>query len=139
MSTESTTTDTTGNTDTEGTDTTSTAQDLGDAGRKALDAERAARKDAERRATEAEARARGLELADARRRVAADHGLSDAQAQLLAGDTPEAMAAHAGQLLAAFGDAKPANGRPRERLRPGASNTGDAESVAGLAEKILGS
>ena len=92
-----------------------------DTGRdRALAAEREARRDAERRAREAQERADELERAARVRTIAADKGLSDAQAAFLGDGTEEEMAARADELLAAF---KPADDdtyrRPHERLRSG--------------------
>lgn len=79
---------------------------------------------AERRAADAEARALRLE-------VAAEKGLTPNQARRLVGATREELEADAADLLASFPaapaqEATPVNGRPKERLRPGAV----AESLA---------
>ena len=116
--------------------------ELGPGGKAALDAERAARREAERRANEATDRAAKLEAAELRRTVAAAKGLSDAQAKFLAGDDAAAMEKHADELLEAF---KPpeqdrdTRRRPQENLRTGATGATDAEPTMGqVAESILG-
>lgn len=94
------------------------AQEAADA-RKTAD-ERAAERisAAEARAIEAEQRALRLE-------VAAEQGLTPQQARRLVGTTREELEADAADLLASFPaapaqEATPVNGRPKERLRPGA-------------------
>lgn len=132
---------------------------LGDAGKRALDAERKARSDAERRAKEAEARLKALEdegkselerlqgqVAELTKRaegaeskadrfeVAAARGLSLAQARRLVGSTKEELEQDAEEMRTELGlnksgdDGTPAPAtkpRPREDLKPGASNTED--------------
>lgn len=123
---------------------------LGAGGIKALEAERNARREAERRAAAAENRARELELANERRDVAAAKGLTADQAKYLTGDSREALEEAADGLLAAFGaatkdDDRPAGGRaasrPREALRGGASNPDDREvgDAGKVADSILSS
>lgn len=71
---------------------------------------------AEARATEAEARALRAE-------VAADKGLTPAQAKRLVGTTKEELEADADELLSSFkpaDDTEPGVRRPKETLRPGA-------------------
>lgn len=80
---------------------------------------------AEQRATAAERRALVLE-------VAADKGLTPAQAKRLVGDTREDLEADADELLATFTPADderrtPAR-RPKEKLRPGAVPDADDDS-----------
>lgn len=71
-----------------------------------------------------------------RLRVAAAKGLSEVQARRLQGSTQEELEADADELIAAFGgqkDDKPApkgGGRPKETLRPGASNEDDEEVIS---------
>lgn len=102
--------------------------DLGDGGKKALDAERKARRDAEKKTTELEARLREIEDKDkpeitrlteenaqlksqlasrtsetARYKVALDKKLTATQAKRLVGDTEEELAADADELLADLG------------------------------------
>lgn len=72
-----------------------------------------------------------LELA--RARIAAEKGLTPAQAKWLRGDTAEEITAAAEELVESFGlnkptDPEPENRnvqRPKERLRPGSTNPGD--------------
>jgi hypothetical protein len=115
---------------------TGTKADLGDAGKKALDAERKARRDAERRATDLEGRLKAIEDKDkseterlteenarlhkelgaatassVRMRVALDKGLSPTQAKRLVGDTEEELTADADEILESWG-AKPGEDRP---------------------------
>lgn len=98
--------------------------DLGDSGKKALDAERKARRDAERRATDLESRLKTIEdkdkseterlteenarlqkalgtatVAETRMRVALDKGLTATLAKRLVGDTEEELTADADELL----------------------------------------
>jgi hypothetical protein len=127
------------------TDTGDTGDTLGEGGRKALEAERKARREAERRASEATARARELELANERRDVATAKGLTAEQAKYLTGDSKEDLESAADGLLAAFGtakdDGKPANRltRPKESLRSGSSSESDQYDgdPSKLAEQIL--
>lgn len=111
---------------------------LGDGGRKALDTERTARKAAEKQAREASERLVALEAADTRRAVAAEKGLSDAQAAFLTGDDRDAMAAKADELLEAF---KPDEGevprRPRERMRPGAVPAAEPVDLGSVADEVM--
>lgn len=125
------------------TDATSATEPLGDGGKKALDAERAARREAERRLKDAEAKVAAMELAEARREVASAKGLTAQQARFLTGDTREALETAADDLLAAFTPQKQdttttGKSRPKEALQGGASNpeedTGDLGQVA---DKIL--
>lgn len=128
--------------------------DLGEPGKKALDAERKARRDAEKTATDLAARLKELEDKDKsetdklrddnaalvkenerlsgeilRRDIASDKGLTLAQAKRLHGATKEELEADADEFLAENGPAKddePPGGRPKERLKSGA--VPDAES-----------
>ena len=104
---------------------------LGDPGKKALDAERKARRDAERRATDLETRLKAIEDKDkseterlteentqlkkdlaaatasgVRYRVAVDKGLTATQAKRLVGDTEDELLADADEILESWG-AKP--------------------------------
>lgn len=128
-----------------GQDTTTTdapATDaLGDAGKKALDAERRQKRDAEKRAADLEARLKEFEDRDkseaqklveraeaAERRaqeieshalrleVAAEKGLTPKQAQRLVGNTREELLSDADDLVASF---TPANTEPEEPAVPG--------------------
>lgn len=115
-----------------------TPADLGDAGRKALDAERKARRDAERRAHDAEERLKAIEAAELRRRVAAAKGLSETQAKRLHGETEEELTADADELLAAFKpDRQPTDRPPVAKLRPGAVPDAEpAPDYGSIAERI---
>lgn len=109
--------------------------DLGDGGKKALDAERKARRDAEKKAKDLEGRLKAIEdkdkseverlndenatlkkdLADAtlsrdRFKVALDKGLTLTQAKRLVGDTEDDLSADADELIADLG-AKPGDER----------------------------
>lgn len=137
---------------------------LGDAGKRALDAERKARKAAEKRAAEAEALIRAAEDAEKseaerlqtqiaelsrqaeaataradRFEVAAAKGLSASQARRLVGATREELEADADEMKAEFGlDREPVRRAPREDLKPGASNEDDTPpDYAELAVKNL--
>lgn len=135
------------------------AGDLGDAGKRALEAERKARRDAEAKLKELEPLAtKAKELEDAaksetqkltedrdghktradkaeldamRYRVALDKGLTATQAKRLVGSTEEELAADADDLIASFGGdtKKPAGGRPKERLRPGTGSEAEPEET----------
>lgn len=103
-------------------------KDLGDPGKKALDAERRARREADRKAADLEARLKEIEDKDkseverltarvaelekdlgtatvqgARLKVALDKGLTATQAKRLVGDTEDDLAADADELLADLG------------------------------------
>lgn len=115
---------------------------LGEPGKKALQEERKARQAAERTAREAQERVSALEAADMRREVAADKGLTDAQAAYLTGDSREDMETAADGMLAAFAPPQSRdNGRalPREKLRPGAisPDDNDDQDAARVADRIL--
>ena len=88
--------------------------------------------DAERRIAAAESRALRLE-------VAAEKGLTPNQAKRLAGSTREELEADADDLLETFPaapaqEATPPNGRPKERMRPGAV---PSASPAGVDMNVL--
>ena len=114
-------------------------QEIEDSQKSELDKLTEAKTVAERRANEAEQRALRLE-------VAADKGLTPAQAKRLVGATKEDLEADADELLASFKPADDGDGgaetdslrRPRERLRPGATPSAEPEEtdprklVAGL-------
>ncbi|MCZ7526562.1 MAG: hypothetical protein M5U14_09405 [Acidimicrobiia bacterium] len=116
------------------------SDDLGDAGKRALDAERRARRDAERRERELRARVAELESAELRRDVAAEKGLTAEQARRLTGATREELEADADDLLAAFGTPSkaPPSTRPRPELRGGSDPTDMPTDVSGLADRIMG-
>lgn len=109
--------------------------------RKALEAERKARREAERRARELEEQVAARELAEARRAVAAELGLTDEQAELLAGSTRDELAAHAERLRKAFAPAPPAGAvtdRPAADLRGGTDPTLDPmPDPRSLADRIF--
>lgn len=112
---------------------------LGEGGRKALDAERQARRDAEKRARDAEEKLAAMETDQARRRIAAEKGLSDEQAKFLGDGDEQAMAARADELLAAF-RAEERGGihrRPQERLRPGAAPSSEPEDLGKIADEVM--
>lgn len=137
--------------------------ELGDAGKRALKAEREARKAAEKRAADAEALIKAAEDAEKseverlqgqvndltrqagaataradRFEVAAAKGLSIAQARRLVGSTREELEADADEMRSELGlDREPARRAPREDLKSGASNEDDAPDYAALAEKNL--
>lgn len=119
---------------------------LGEGGQKALKREReaakAAKAEADRLKAEAEAaqvRVAELEAGELRRGIAAEKGLTDAQAKFLTGDSPEAMAAQAEELLAAFKPSGPSMRRsPVEVLRSGATGaTETGDTVATVAERVM--
>lgn len=131
--------------------------DLGDAGKRALDAERRARSAAEKRAKEAEAKVKEFEDKDKsesernaearaaaekerdearsealRLTVAFEKGLTPAQAKRLTGSTREELEADADELLDLFGDKdgkKPPSNRPKERLRGGGDPDDEPEET----------
>jgi hypothetical protein len=113
-------------------------EQLGDAGKRALDAERKARREAERQAREANDRATELEGAELRRSVAAEKGLSDDQAKFLSGSSREEMIASADELLEAFksegGDSVAR--LPRERLKPGAAPGAEPKDFGAVADRV---
>ncbi len=117
---------------------------LGDNGKKALDQERKARRDAESKAKDLETRLAAIEDKDkteverltaqvatltkelgtatvtgARLKVALDKGLTATQAKRLVGDTEDELAADADELLVDLGGAKPAGGDDKKDLPPG--------------------
>jgi 5-methylcytosine-specific restriction protein A len=119
--------------------------DLGDAGKKALEAERRARRDAEAKAKDLEGRLKAIEDKDkseverlteenakltqdlnaataerARIKVALDKGLTATQAKRLVGTTEEELAADADELLADLG----AGAKPDDDDKPNASPPG---------------
>ena len=133
---------------TETTETPAADEQLGEAGKNALKAEREARKAAEQRAQAAEQKLADVETKQLRASVASAKGLSDAQAARLSGSTREELEADAAALLEAFAPAEPAeetaatNTRrtPREQLRPGAAPTAEPEkSAADIAAEVLSS
>ena len=92
---------------------------------------------AEKRAADAEARALRLE-------VAAEKGLTLAQAKRLVGATKEELEADAQELLESFGasncssGAKPPAGKPKEKLRPGTvPDASDEPDIDKLADSVF--
>jgi hypothetical protein len=117
-----------------------TDEPLGEGGKKALEAERRARRDVERDLRKARERITEFERGDLLREVAAEKGLTAAQARRLSGSTREELLTDADDLLESFGtkESKPISSRPKETLRPGASSAEEpAEDAAAVAEKIL--
>lgn len=132
-----------------------TPDDLGDPGKKALTAERKARRDAERelqkvqdrlaeiedadktetqrltdRLNEAEARAAKAEGDALRLTVAQAKGLTPAQAKRLVGTTREELEGDADEILEAFptgGATPPPDKAPRPDLKGGSDPTGDGQ------------
>lgn len=131
--------------------------DLGDAGKRALDAERKRARDEKKRADDLAARLKAIEDKDKsdselareeaanektradkaearamRLEVAHDKGLTSAQANRLVGTTKEELEADADELLAQFSpketqDDDDERRRPRERLRSGAAPDAEDE------------
>jgi hypothetical protein len=86
----------------------------------------------EERATAAEQRASTTEREAMRMRVALRKGLTETQAKRLIGDTEEDLEKDADELLASFKpdtDDQGSSRRPRERLRPGAAPSAEAEET----------
>lgn len=96
----------------------------------------------EERATTAEQKATTTEHEVLRLRVALKKGLTDTQAKRLIGDTEEDLETDADELLASFktntDDDQGSSRRPRERLRPGAAPSAEAEETdpKKLAEQV---
>lgn len=108
----------------------------------ALAAERQARRDAERKAREAQERVLDLERTAARAAIAAELDLTQEQAAFLTGEDADAMREHADRLVAAF--RPPADPtvetrrRPTERLRPGAvPGAGEHDGVKSVADRVM--
>lgn len=165
-------------------ETDATSEELGDAGKRALNQERSARRKAEKELGELRSRLQSIEdegkseveklrgqvaqltkdaeAATARAdrfEVAAEKGLTPAQARRLVGSTREELEADADAMRSELGldkskddeneteetpaeeeGATTALGRPKEDLHAGASNEGDAEpDAAKLADSILSS
>jgi hypothetical protein len=142
------------------------AADLGDAGKRALDAERAARKAAEKSAAEYAARVKAFEdaqktdaekaaeaLATAQKdaetartealrwRVAAKHGISDEDAETFLTGTDEDTITRQAERLAAIGKTAPAGPRAdltqgSGREQPGSTPEGDFASF--LTQQLTG-
>lgn len=116
---------------------TKPADELGDAGKKALDEERKARKAAEAELADLRKFKAEREAADLRAEIVSEKGLTPEMAEALAGDTREALEAHADKLKALI--PKPTTmGRPKENLVAGASNVDDEGTYdpAKIADRI---
>ncbi len=115
------------------------ADEMSAGGRKALDSERQARRDAERRATEAQERADRLERGERVRTIAVDKGLTPAQTAFLTGTTADELAASADELLAAFApaDADEPRRRPREHLTSGNNPSGQPTNMGAVADDVM--
>lgn len=104
---------------------------------KALARERTARREAERKAKELAAELEAIRLAEARREVAAAKSLTEAQAELLVGDTPDELEAYADRLIAAFRN--PDSPKPVENLRGGTEPDAPVKpSASQIADRIFG-
>lgn len=116
---------------------------LGPGGRRALEAERKARRVAEARVAELERQLADLEAAEARRAIAAERGLPAALVDRLQGTTREELEADADRLLEALsevagGRSGPPRKRPTPDLRGGIDPTSPAEpSPDQIAERVL--
>jgi hypothetical protein len=117
---------------------------LGTAGLRALEAERKARREAEKRLRELEARLAEYERREAVYEIAAKHDIPPAWWGRLRGSTREELEADATELRELLEELKPKQAdvsrRPKERLRPGAAPDVESQDDLGLlAEKILNS
>lgn len=141
-------------------------KDLGDAGKKALDEERKARREAEKQLNAMQNRVKELEDKDKseseklagrvaelekelgaargsamRLEVALDKGLTKAQAKRLVGESAEDLIADADELLTSFKpseEPKPSlNGGPKEQLRPGTVPTAEGEMTKEQLRKAI--
>ena len=112
---------------------------LGTAGLRALEAERKARREAERRLGELERRLAEFEQREARSEIAARFGLPPEAGRFLHGSSREEIEEAAAELSELLKLREPnVNRRPRERLRPGAAPDVEPQDDLGLlAEKIL--
>ena len=113
--------------------------ELGDAGRRALEAERTARREAERRAKTAEEQLQEQHIRDLRAAIAAEKGLPQKAAGYLVGSTREELEQQADDLADAFRRPQEnLTGSTRESLRPGAvPSAGDGSEVGKLADRIV--
>jgi regulator of protease activity HflC (stomatin/prohibitin superfamily) len=118
-------------------------ESLGEGGKKALDAERRARRDAEKALREAQERIAELERADVVREVASAKGLDPKLATRLKGSSREELEADADEFLAMVTPEErtgKVSGLPKEKLRGGNDPTVDtSDDPAALAEKIVSS
>jgi hypothetical protein len=106
----------------------------------ALNAERKARREAERRLRDAEDRLAQTERAAARESIAAELNLTPEQAEFVTGEDEDEMRQNAEKLAAAFGGRSDddARRRPREVLRSGATSAQEATSMRDIADRIMG-
>jgi hypothetical protein len=115
-------------------------EQLGDGGVKALQAERDARKAADKRVKDLEAKIAARDREDCIAAVAKAKGLTEAQAARLAGSTKEELEADADALLEAFKPSgSPVSDRPKEALRGGATPAGTEPELdyAAIVDKAL--
>jgi len=115
---------------------------LGEAGKRALEAERHARRVAEGKQRAAEQALADREFEDVRREVAEAKGLHPSFAGRLKGGTREEIEKDADELAAFFeSERKPRSGMPslpRERLRGGTDPSDEGEPDAGaIADRIM--
>lgn len=121
-------------------ETTEASPDAG--AKKALEAERKARRDAERKLRELTEWKAQREADELRQSVAQDKGLTAEQAALLVGKTAEELEAHADALVAAFAPlpspVPPIESKPHEQLRGGTDPTLDPSvDPSAVADRIL--
>lgn len=114
-------------------------EQLGEGGKRALESERTARAEAERRASAAEERLQEMERRQTLAEVKADKGLTEAQAARLRGESREELEADADALLAAFAPPSPGGSpaRPREAMRSGAATGPPDKSLADVADSLM--
>ena len=118
------------------TDTKSDDEPLGEPGKKALEAERRARREAEKRHQELEAKVAAMERAELVREVAADKGVP---ADLLTGEDRDDLEAAADRLLDfKGGNVQGSKSPPKEKLHGGASDPDDQpQDYSKVADSIL--
>jgi hypothetical protein len=115
---------------------------LGEGGLKALQAERTARREAEREAKTLRDKIAEFERRDTVAAVAAKHGIPAHLANRLQGNTEAEIEADAKTFAEALKPAEPekqgGNGRPKEALTSGAIPQGEpVDDTAALVDKIL--
>ena len=106
---------------------------LGDAGKKALERERSARKEAEKQLKETRDKLAAIERERVRAEVATAKGLTDKQAELIDGEDRETMEAKADELLQAFAKPDGSDDKPKPRLNddtPSDAQGPDMDKVA---------
>lgn len=115
--------------------------DLNDGGKRALDAERKARRDAESEAKRLRDQLAARDRSDAIQEVARAKGLPSELAERLRGESREELEADADELLKALApqEATSHRGMPKEKLRDGAASRIDDEgpNMAQVAAEIL--